>query len=61
VNLDPEKRAEASRKPQAALKLYLSADEQKDVLKIEASHMLGNLTVYLDKFQPSIIQAAAAK
>ena len=60
VNLDPEKRAEASRKPQAALKLYLSADEQKDVLKIEASHMLGNLTVLLDRFEPSLTQGKVA-
>jgi len=61
VNLDPEKQAEAARKSQAAMKIYLSADEQKDVLRIEASHMLGNLTVFLDKFQPAIYQASAAK
>lgn len=61
VNLDPDKQAEAARKPQANLKIYLSADEQKEVLKIDASHMLGNLTVFLDKFQPSIYQATVAK
>jgi len=60
VNLDPEKQAEASKKPQANLKIYLSADDQKDVLKIEASHMLGNLTVNLDKFEPSIYQGKVA-
>jgi len=61
VNLDPEKQAEAAKKPQANLKIYLSADDQKDVLKIDARHMLGNLTVLLDRFEPAIYQANAAK
>lgn len=65
INLDPEKQAEAAKKPSANLKIYLSADEQKDVLKIEASHMLGNLNVVLSGFEPALYQGrdavAAAK
>jgi len=60
INLDPDKQAEAAKKAQANLKIYLSADEQKDVLKIEASHMLGNLTVFLDRFEPSVYQGKIA-
>lgn len=52
ANLDPAKRAEALKKP-AIMKIYVSADDLKDVLKIEASHTMGAFRVLLDRFDPS--------
>jgi hypothetical protein len=60
INLDPEKQAEAAKKPQANLKIYLSADDQKDVLKIEAVHMLGTLNVVMESFVPALYQGREA-
>jgi Protein of unknown function (DUF3108) len=51
--LDPEKRAEALKKKPASMKIYVSADERKDVLEIDASHTLGNLRIFMDKFEPA--------
>ena len=50
---------ESSKKP-ADTKIYLSADQNKDVLKIEASHTLGLFRVTLDRFVPLVRQEAAA-
>ncbi len=57
TNLDPEKQAEALKKKQASMKIYVSADELKDVLEIDASHTLGNFRVVLVKFEPSVNQS----
>jgi hypothetical protein len=56
TNLDPEKQAEALKKKQASMKIYVSADEFKDVLEIDASHTMGNFRVVLIKFEPSVNQ-----
>jgi hypothetical protein len=53
TNLDPEKRAEAAKKKQANIKIYVSADGLRDVLKIEASHTLGQFLARLDRFEPA--------
>lgn len=53
TNLDPEKRAEAMKKKPMNTKIYLSADDLKDVLKIEASHALGNFRVLMVRFDPT--------
>jgi hypothetical protein len=61
--LDPEKRAEALKKKPASMKIYVSADERKDVLEIDASHTLGNLRIFLDRFEPAenqVIEGAVA-
>jgi hypothetical protein len=56
TNLDPEKRAEALKKKPISTKIYVSADEFKDVLKIEASHTLGNFRVLMVRFDPAADQ-----
>jgi hypothetical protein len=56
TNLDPEKRAEALKKKPMSTKIYVSADELKDVLKIEASHSLGNFRVLMVRFDPAVEQ-----
>jgi len=53
TNLDPDKQAQASKKKQVRTKIYVSADELKDVLKIEASHTLGNFRVLMVRFDPA--------
>ena len=35
------------------MKIYVSADDLKDVLKIEASHTMGTFRVLLDRFDPA--------
>ena len=57
TNLDPEKRAEALKKKPMSTKIYVSADELKDVLKIEASHALGNFRVLMVRFDPAVVQS----
>jgi hypothetical protein len=57
TNLDPEKQAEALKKKPASMKIYVSADEFKDVLEIDASHTLGNFRVVLVRFEPSANQS----
>jgi len=57
TNLDPEKQAEAMKKKPASMKIYVSADELKDVLEIDASHTLGNFRVVMVKFEPSVNQS----
>ena len=54
TNLDPEQRAEALKKKPMNTKIYVSADELKDVLKIEASHTLGNFRVLMVRFDPAV-------
>jgi len=53
TNLDPDKQAQASKKKQVSTKIYVSADDLKDVLKIEASHTLGNFRVLMVRFDPA--------
>lgn len=53
ANLDPIKRAQASKKKPASMKIYVSADDLKDVLKIDASHTMGTFRVLLDRFDPA--------
>jgi hypothetical protein len=55
-NLDDRKPADEKKKP-ADVKIYLSADEIKDVLRIEATHTMGSFLVSLDKFEPATDQA----
>jgi hypothetical protein len=56
-NLDPEKQAEALKKRKTTTKIYVSADDLKDVLKIEASHTLGNFRVVMVRFDPAAVYA----
>lgn len=57
-NLDDAKPLDPKKKP-ADVKIYLSADDSKDVLKIEAIHTMGTFHVYLDRFEPALAQAKA--
>jgi hypothetical protein len=57
TNLDPEKQAEALKKKPASMKIYVSADEFKDVLEIDATHTLGNFRVVLVRFEPPVNQS----
>lgn len=50
-NLDPVKKPQAQKKP-ADVRIYLSADDFKDVLRVEASHAIGTFLVRLDRFEP---------
>jgi hypothetical protein len=54
--LDPQKRAEALKKKPASSKIYVSADELKDVLKFESSHTLGYFRVLMIRFDPAVDQ-----
>ena len=58
--LDEEGNVVESKKKPTDTRIYLSADELKDVLKIEASHPLGLFRVTLDKFVPLVRQEEAA-
>ncbi len=60
TNLDPLKRAEALKKKPMNTKIYLSTDELKDVLKIEASHALGYFRVLMVRFDPATVQTREA-
>ncbi len=48
---DDGRRVELKKKP-SSLKIYLSADDLKDVLRIEATHAIGSFLVLLDRFEP---------
>jgi hypothetical protein len=52
INLNPEKQAEMIKKRQPNVKIYISADSLRDVLKIEVSHLLGNFMITMEKFEP---------
>ena len=54
THLDPQKRAEALKKKPTSSKIYVSADELKDVLKFEASHTLGFFRVIMIRFDPAV-------
>jgi hypothetical protein len=54
TNLDPKERAKASKKKPMNTKIYVSADDLKDVLKIEATHTLGYFRVLMVKFDPAV-------
>jgi hypothetical protein len=43
---------ERKKKP-SNMKIYVSADEDKDILKMEASHTLGYFRVTMERFQPA--------
>jgi hypothetical protein len=51
--LDPVKKPLDQKKRPADVKFYLSADDRKDVLKVEASHTMGTFLVLLDRFEPA--------
>jgi hypothetical protein len=51
--LDVGKKAQDVKKKPPEVKIYLSADDSKDVLKIEANHTLGTFLVFLDRFEPA--------
>lgn len=51
--LDVDKRKLAEKKKPADIKIYLSADEKKDVLRVEANHTMGTFLVLLDRFEPA--------
>ncbi len=53
TNLDPEKRAEAAKKKSADIRIYVSVDNSRDVLKVEAHHTLGQFMAKLDRFEPA--------
>lgn len=52
-DLDADKHKSAAKKKPADIKIYLSADELKDVLRIEANHTMGTFLVLLDRFEPA--------
>ncbi len=52
-DLDPDRHKAAAKKKPADVKIYLSADELKDVLRIEANHTMGKFLVFLDRFEPA--------
>lgn len=60
TNLDPQRRTEALKKKPMNTKIYVSADDKKDVLKIEASHTLGNFRVLMVKFEPAPVKEVGA-
>ncbi len=49
---DDGRKVELKKRP-SSMKIYLSADELKDVLRIEASHTIGSFLVLLDRFEPA--------
>ncbi len=59
--LDKDGNVVESKKKPADTKIYLSADELKDVLKIEATHTLGFFRVTLDRFVPLVPQEQQAQ
>jgi hypothetical protein len=54
--LDKDGKVVESKKKPADTKIFLSADAFKDVLKIEASHTMGDFRVTLDRFVPMVPQ-----
>jgi hypothetical protein len=54
--LDPDKLNAAAKKKPADIKIYLSADELRDVLRIEANHTMGTFLVFLDRFEAAPVQ-----
>ncbi|HNY64627.1 MAG TPA: DUF3108 domain-containing protein [Deltaproteobacteria bacterium] len=60
--LDPDKKPQDGKKKPADVKIYLSADDRRDVLKVEASHTMGTFLVSLDRFEPAgnLVKAAQA-
>jgi hypothetical protein len=52
---DAGKPVEGMKKP-ADVRIYLSADDNRDVLKVEATHTLGTFLVFLDRFDPAVGQ-----
>ncbi|HQH99792.1 MAG TPA: DUF3108 domain-containing protein [Deltaproteobacteria bacterium] len=54
--LDADKSKSGEKKKPADVKIYLSADQDKDVLKIEASHTMGTFLVLLNRFEPAVGQ-----
>jgi hypothetical protein len=51
--LDDNNQYVALKKKPSNMKIYVSADENKDILKMEASHTLGYFRVVLKSFQPA--------
>lgn len=49
--LDPDKLKAAAKKKPADIRIFLSADDLKDVLRIEANHTMGTFLVQLDRFE----------
>lgn len=58
--LDESGNVVESKKKPADTKIYLSADEFKDVLKIEATHTLGFFRATMDRFVPLVRQEQEA-
>lgn len=56
VKLDTDGKPVPPKKKPAETKIYLSADEYKDVLKIEASHTMGFFRATMDRFIPLVPQ-----
>lgn len=50
--LDANKQLQDIKKKPSNMKIYLSADENKDILKMEAIHALGSFHVIMTGFQP---------
>jgi hypothetical protein len=51
--MDDNNRPVEMKKKPSSVKIYISADEYKDILKMEASHTLGYFRVVLDSFEPA--------
>lgn len=58
-SLDARKKPDEKKKP-ADVRIYLSADQNKDVLKIEATHTMGTFLVLLNRFEPAASQDGTA-
>lgn len=56
VKLDKDGKPVPPKKKPAETKIYLSADEYKDVLKIETSHTMGFFRATMDRFVPLVPQ-----
>lgn len=54
--LDSHRNKPGDKKKPADVRIFLSADQNKDVLKIEATHTMGTFLVLLDRFEPAVGQ-----
>ncbi len=53
VKLDDEGRETEEEKKERDLKIYLSADQARDVLKIDSRRIMGHFLVQLERFEPA--------
>jgi hypothetical protein len=60
TKLDKDGRVVPPKKKPVDIRIYISADELKDVLKVEVSHTMGLFTATMDRFVPLVPQVREA-